>query len=1219
MFMSVTKGGIAKVACCPTAGMEWVQGRSACQPCEAGKYSDKEDGEELYKCVACAAGKFSEAGPSQTSAEVCKPCAAGTYSKSPGQTSASNCTKCGLGLYSNLTGQSAEGSCKVCVPGQYANASGQHSCKLCSKGRAVLTGGNAQCSACDPGRYQDATGQATCLPCAKGEFQNATGATSCRRCEAHRFANETAQTQCHKCPIGKATATSGGSSSCQSCGTGKFGNVSGAPCEVCPPGRFREHSAADAAGAAIISCDLCPSGWYQADPQKGFCQPCTPGKYQDQSGHLNCKRCKAGRFNIDVNTTTVCKDCSDGTYSLPGAAACLSCPPGMYGRNATGQPNLTAACQNCTAGFYSSARASTFQDGCTPCSPGRFSKALAANASSACAKCDIGMVSESSGAFKCLDCKIGKWTDTKGSAKCASCAAGQYGKVRGEKCALCREGRYRASSDPVTDACRQCPLGETTLQGEATCRKCEVGMFGDLPGHCTLCKAGQYNDGKGETECKMCPADTWGAVLGATSNADCFACPDRTTTNGKEANTNASSCMCAPGFYYKPLETDTASDYAEKRQHDCLTCPTTVITGELAANCTHAGETLGNLASLPGYWRESNTSNQFYACVVPEDCAGGIPGVSCREGHMGPLCAVCAPNFVRIGGACSFCDVRNAAGSFAGLGASIVLLTTFVLISLLSRKVPNKSKLKRFATTSVAAVRMKRQAQIAKDVTSSGGAASLLISMGKKTLKGKVEEHVEGELASASGDDTGDIVNNVQASESMSTSLFTRLRILIGYTQIFTALNLAFEVPWPPAFLTFLETFSFINLNILDLLAPLNPCALNTPFLTTGVIHMFMLPLFMLIVLIARGVTLCVKGRLGAGSHRRPTKENVNGRAIGAILVVVFFLYPHMQTAIFMFVCGAVYILGIPVASVILLWHQRKFIVDPVYAASKAGKSVRNTYGSLYTSYDRDHWYFESVEMIKKMTLAGGLVLVAPGSSVQIMVGILVALGFLVTVLKVNPYEDDTDNNLQIFATLQIVLTLLAGLALKTDTVGEYEISLMSALLILINASVIAIGILTTAMVLPLPYCKNRYTKMQKERNEKKRNEEKQRRAAAENHKNHNDTSSGNMATSAVAVLLSRSILAPSRLSGEVKLKPKTLKRRKSRLTVSNIRRAVDIQSMHVEARGVMDCAQASMETHRKRIGLRKVTSRRRLQDRLNKRLRAISKGDAETPVTSKL
>ena len=174
-----------------------------------------------------------------------------------------------------------------------------------------------------------------------------------------------------------------------------------------------------------------------------------------------------------------------------------------------------------------------------------------------------------------------------------------------------------------------------------------------------------------------------------------------------------------------------------------------------------------------------------------------------------------------------------------------------------------------------------------------------------------------------------------------------------------------------------------------------------------------------------------------------------------------------MQSAVLMTVCGVVYIIGIPIACVILLRCNRRLIKDEALSESKEGQSFRDTYGQLFNSYDKSHWYFESVEMLKKMTLAGGLVLVAPGSSVQIMLGILVALSFLVVVLQFKPYADSTDNKLQAFATLQIMLTLLAGLALKTDTVGEYQQTFMGMLLLIINLSVVALGLLSVLIMLP--------------------------------------------------------------------------------------------------------------------------------------------------------
>ena len=173
-----------------------------------------------------------------------------------------------------------------------------------------------------------------------------------------------------------------------------------------------------------------------------------------------------------------------------------------------------------------------------------------------------------------------------------------------------------------------------------------------------------------------------------------------------------------------------------------------------------------------------------------------------------------------------------------------------------------------------------------------------------------------------------------------------------------------------------------------------------------------------------------------------------------------------------MVICLVIYVVGIPITSV--AWLRRKRHLIQSEANSVSGQLFREAYGQLFASYNARHYYFEGVEMIKKMILAGGLVLVAPGSSVQILVGILVAFAFFATVLQLKPYEDATDNKLQAFATTQIIMTLLAGLVIQTDVTGEYQEIIMSVLLIIINGSVVVLGLVSTALMLPVKCCYGR-------------------------------------------------------------------------------------------------------------------------------------------------
>ena len=94
------------------------------------------------------------------------------------------------------------------------------------------------------------------------------------------------------------------------------------------------------------------------------------------------------------------------------------------------------------------------------------------------------------------------------------------------------------------------------------------------------------------------------------------------------------------------------------------------------------------------------------------------------------------------------------------------------------------------------------------------------------------------------------------------------------------------------------------------------------------------------------------------------------------------------------------------------------------------------------------------------MILAGGLVLVAPGSSAQLLLGVLVALSFLVVLLDWHPYEESGNNRLQALVTVQILVNLLFGMIMRLDVAdeGKFEADTIGTLLVLMNMVVLAVA-----------------------------------------------------------------------------------------------------------------------------------------------------------------
>merc|ERR1711898_53725 len=117
--------------------------------------------------------------------------------------------------------------------------------------------------------------------------------------------------------------------------------------------------------------------------------------------------------------------------------------------------------------------------------------------------------------------------------------------------------------------------------------------------------------------------------------------------------------------------------------------------------------------------------------------------------------------------------------------------------------------------------------------------------------------------------------------------------------------------------------------------------------------------------------------------------------------------------------CIFLYVIGIPFLSIYILYKRKTKLEDAKTMA---------LYGSLYLAYERPYWYWESVEMLKKIILAGGLVIVAAGSSAQVLIGMLVAFTYLIIAIRLEPYDDIVDDYLQVGASIQMVLNLLIGL-----------------------------------------------------------------------------------------------------------------------------------------------------------------------------------------------
>merc|ERR1711968_126639 len=103
---------------------------------------------------------------------------------------------------------------------------------------------------------------------------------------------------------------------------------------------------------------------------------------------------------------------------------------------------------------------------------------------------------------------------------------------------------------------------------------------------------------------------------------------------------------------------------------------------------------------------------------------------------------------------------------------------------------------------------------------------------------------------------------------------------------------------------------------------------------------------------------------------------------------------------------------------------------------------VYNRLGFIYYAYNEKYWWYEVVELSRKLLLNGIVTLILPGESGQIVFGLLVCFIYLFCVTSFGPYKAFSDNFLAILAHLQLFLTLFCGLLVSVgvDFIGKRTI-----------------------------------------------------------------------------------------------------------------------------------------------------------------------------------
>ena len=172
----------------------------------------------------------------------------------------------------------------------------------------------------------------------------------------------------------------------------------------------------------------------------------------------------------------------------------------------------------------------------------------------------------------------------------------------------------------------------------------------------------------------------------------------------------------------------------------------------------------------------------------------------------------------------------------------------------------------------------------------------------------------------------------------------------------------------------------------------------------------------------------------------------------------------------------ALYIVGIPLAFFTCLWCEvrpnfGKGHVDVTSAEGvmRVAREARllTRFGLLFSKYRRECWWFEMVEMPRKLLLVGSIIFVASGTTMQIYYAVFVALASVLVLTGFKPYADQKMSAVAWVCQLCTLLTFVCALALRNgghefdpDTEAGFEATVSSALLVLQTLPLLAVSLL---------------------------------------------------------------------------------------------------------------------------------------------------------------
>ena len=314
------------------------------------------------------------------------------------------------------------------------------------------------------------------------------------------------------------------------------------------------------------------------------------------------------------------------------------------------------------------------------------------------------------------------------------------------------------------------------------------------------------------------------------------------------------------------------------------------------------------------------------------------------------------------------------------------------------------------------------------------------------------------------------------------------------------------SIPFPKIYIDlgkYLELFSLDFLSVFGGAA----CELHTNFYRGFEVSFSTIPVIVLITLISYVFILTKHSRTS-----KYTKESVTIRLYSLLFMIVYSLYTGVSTKFFrLFKCRLIqnewyltadysilctgdaydtyvllagigitlFTLGIPLFIYILLHWNKQYLHESTCPEKELYKHIKveKEYGSIYRDYTENNYFFDLLDLGRRLLLTGALILVGSQSNTQIFLGALLCLLWLLVVTVRRPYVAYWDNVLSIVLSLQLLLIMLCGMALEMNRLTPELVSdsyeAISFGILMVTFSIIIVITALISIVISVPFLRD--------------------------------------------------------------------------------------------------------------------------------------------------